>query len=195
MSPLGGQIHPTATVEEGAEIGPGTFVWHYVHVRSGARIGPHCVLGMGVYVDHDVTLGARVRLQNHVSVYAGVTLGDDVFVGPSAVFTNDCYPRAGSADWEIIPTRVEQGASIGANATVICGITLAEWSMVGAGSVVTQSTSPHELVVGNPARHHGWVCSCGRPLTVSGPEAPVGHCRKCILTFRLERPAPRPPER
>ncbi len=156
--------HPTAVVEEGAEIGEGTRIWHFAHVRSGARIGRNCNIGKDVYVDTGVEIGDGVKIQNGVSVYRGVRLGDRVFVGPHAVFTNDKYPRAFSEDWEVVPTVVEEGASIGANATIVCGVTLGRYSMVAAGSVVTRDVPDHGLVVGVPARLVGFVCICGRPL-------------------------------
>src|SRR6266568_2811628 len=136
-------------------------VWHHAHIRRGAVIGPDSVIGKNVFVDADVRIGARSKIQNNVSVYRGVALAEEVFVGPSAVFTNDRTPRAVAPDWVVTPTRVRRGASIGANATVICGIELGSWSMVAAGAVVTRSTLDHQLVAGNPARHHGWVCECG----------------------------------
>ena len=179
MSPNGDlpppSIHPTAVVEDGAEIGTGTRVWHFAHVRAGARIGERCVLGKSVFVDAGAVVGSGCRIQNFVSIYAGVTLEDDVFVGPSAVFTNDRYPRAGNDDWHPLPTLVRRGASIGANATLVCGITVGEWAMVGAGAVLTQDVEPHRLVVGNPAKAVGWVCRCGRKV----PEGPGGVCPVC----------------
>lgn len=149
-------IHPTAEVEDGASIGPGTKVWHLVHVRGTATIGANCTIGRNVYVDADVTVGNDVKIQNNVSVYTGVTIEDKVFVGPSAVFTNDLRPRA-TGGWAITPTLVRTGASIGANATLVCGVTVGEYAMVAAGSVVTKNVEPHRLVAGNPARPLGWV--------------------------------------
>jgi acetyltransferase-like isoleucine patch superfamily enzyme len=154
-------IHPSALVEDGAVLGERTRVWHHAHIRSAATIGPDATIGRNVYVDAGVRVGARTKIQNNVSVYRGVELADEVFVGPSAVFTNDRSPRAVSPDWVVTPTLVGRGASIGANATVVCGIELAAWSMVAAGAVVTRSTREYQLVAGNPARHHGWVCRCG----------------------------------
>jgi len=171
-SPL---IHPTAVVEDGAEVGVGTRVWHFAHVRSGARIGERCVLGKSVFVDSGAVIGAGCRIQNFVSVYSGVTLEDDVFVGPSAVFTNDRYPRATGGKWELVPTLVRAGASIGANATVLCGLTIGELAVVGAGAVVTADVEPHRLVVGNPANPVGWVCRCGRVV----PGGPRTACPAC----------------
>ena len=156
-----GFIHPSAVVEDGAQVGEGTTVWHHAHIRTGAVVGPDSVIGKNVYVDAGARIGARSKIQNNVSVYRGVELADEVFVGPGAVFTNDRTPRAVAPDWVVTPTRVRRGASIGANATLVCGIELGSWSMVAAGAVVTRSTRDHQLVAGNPARHHGWVCRCG----------------------------------
>ena len=168
-------IHPTAVVEDGAEVGAGTRVWHFAHIRSGARIGERCVLGKSVFVDAGVVIGAGCRIQNFVSVYSGVTLEDDVFVGPSAVFTNDRYPRASGGEGEALPTLVRAGASIGANATVLCGLTIGELAVVGAGAVVTADVEPHRLVVGSPAKPVGWVCRCGRVV----PGGPGTSCPVC----------------
>jgi len=145
-------IHPSANVSPQAEIGDGTKVWINVQVRENARIGANCVLSKDVYVDHAVTIGDRCKIQNGVAVYHGVTLGNDVFVGPNAVFTNDRVPRAFNTDWKITPTVVKEGASIGANATIVCGVELGEYSMVAAGSVVIRDVPPYTLVAGNPAR-------------------------------------------
>jgi len=156
-----GTVHPTAVVEPGAQLGPGTKVWHHAHVRSGAIVGSGCVLGKNVFVDAGVRIGNGVKVQNNVSVYAGVTLEDEVFVGPSAVFTNDRVPRATAQTWELLPTLVCRGASIGANATLVAGIVIGPWAMVAAGAVVTRSVDDHELMAGNPARRLAWVCRCG----------------------------------
>lgn len=172
-------VHESAIVERGATIGSGTSVWHHAHVRAGATIGEGCTLGKNVFIDAGVEIGDRVKIQNNVSVYRGVTLEDEVFVGPSAVFTNDRFPRAVSSDWEVVPTLVCRGASIGANATLVCGITVGPWGTVAAGAVVTRDVASHEVVAGNPARRLGWVCRCGRLLArTSGglePQA-CGHC-------------------
>ena len=157
-------VHPTAIVEDGAMIGEGTRIWHFAHIRKGAIIGKNCNIGKDVYIDVNVHIGNNVKIQNGVSVYRGVTIEDDVFLGPHAVFTNDLYPRSFNKDWKVIPTLVKKGASIGANATIICGVIIGEYSMVGAGSVVTRDVPPHGLVYGNPARLRGFVCYCGRPL-------------------------------
>jgi UDP-2-acetamido-3-amino-2,3-dideoxy-glucuronate N-acetyltransferase len=150
-------VHPTAEVEQGAELGPGTKVWHLTHIRSTARIGAGCTIGRNVYVDAGVVIGDRAKVQNNVSVYVGVTLEDEVFVGPSAVFTNDLYPRAQNPDWVVTPTMVRRGASIGANATIVCGKEIGEYAMVAAGALVSRDVQPYQLVAGNPARHFGWV--------------------------------------
>lgn len=172
-------VHPTAIVEDGAVIGAGTKVWHHAHVRSGAAIGSDTQLGKNVYVDEGAVIGDRVKIQNNVSVYRGVTIGDEVLVGPSAVFTNELWPRARAGDFEVTPTAVGRGVAIGANATIICGVTLGEYATVGAGSVVTHDVEHHELVVGNPARHHGWVCDCGR-LVSREVERPTDlRCGRC----------------
>lgn len=144
-------IHPTAHVSDQADIGVGTKIWINVQVRENAQIGKDCILSKDVYVDHAVKIGDRCKIQNSVSVYNGVEIGDDVFVGPNACFTNDKVPRAFNADWVITPTRIDNGASIGANATIVCGITIGEFAMVAAGSVVTKDVPPYTLVMGNPA--------------------------------------------
>jgi acetyltransferase-like isoleucine patch superfamily enzyme len=173
------RVHETAIVEGGATIGEGTSVWHHSHVRSGAVLGADCVLGKNVYVDADVVVGDRCKLQNNVSVYHGVTIGNDVFVGPAVTFTNDLVPRAFNADWRVTPTAVHDGASIGANATIVCGTTLGEYCMVAAGATVTRDVAPYELVRGTPARHAGWVCRLGHVVSRAA-ERPVGavcpHC-------------------
>lgn len=154
-------VHPTAVVEDGVELGPGVKIWHHCHVRSGASIGEGTQLGKGVFVDAGVRVGARVRAQNHVYLPAGLTVADDVFLGPGATLTNDVYPRA-AADWELTPTVLGRGSSVGANATVVAGRHLGPWSVVGAGSVVTRPIEAFELVAGNPARRLGWVDRPGK---------------------------------
>ena len=145
-------IHPTASVSPKAQLGAGTKVWINVQIRENAVIGVNCIVSKDVYIDHTVTIGDRCKIQNSVSVYHGVTIGNDVFVGPNACFTNDRVPRAFNADWKITPTVVKDGASIGANSTLICGITVGEYAMIAAGSVVTRDVAPYTLVMGNPAR-------------------------------------------
>ncbi len=156
--------HPTAVVES-EDIGEGTRIWHFAHVRQGSKIGKNCNVGKSVYVDTEAVIGDNVKIQNFVSVYKGVVIEDDVFVGPSATFTNDLYPRAFIWDEEhVVPTLVRRGASIGANSTVICGVTIGEYAMVGAGSVVSRNVPPFALVLGNPAEVRNWICYCGRRL-------------------------------
>ena len=169
-------IHPTAEIERGARIGEGTRIWHFVHIRSGAVVGANCTLGYNVYIDKDVSIGSNVKLQNRVSVYAGVTLEDGVFVGPHATFTNDTYPRSiapdgsllNSEDWPKVPTLVKYGASIGASAVVIAGVTIGRWAMIGAGAIVTHDIPDHGLAIGRPARLVGYACACGRTLERNG---------------------------
>lgn len=175
-------IHPTAIVEGGVQVGAGTRIWHHAHIRKGATIGEGCNLGKNVYVDAGVIVGDRVKVQNNVSVYAGVELGDDVFVGPSAVFTNDRVPRAADS-WTLSPTIVRRGASIGANATVVAGIEIGEWAMIGAGAVVVRSVEPYEVVVGNPAHRLGWTCQCGNER-VRSHEAAAIDCEDCGTHLR-----------
>lgn len=158
-------IHPTAVIDADVAIGPGTKIWHFVHVLSGSRIGRGCVLGQNVMVGPKVTIGDGCKLQNNVAVYSGVTLEDDVFCGPSCVFTNVLTPRAFvERKTEFAPTLVRRGASIGANATIICGHTIGAYAMVGAGAVVTKDVPDFALVVGNPARRIGWVSRSGDRL-------------------------------
>lgn len=159
-------IHATACVDEGSTIGEGTRVWHFCHIQSGAEIGCNCSLGQNVNIASNVKIGDGVKIQNNVSVYEGVELADYVFCGPSCVFTNDLTPRAkytkGSSNY--VHTCVDTGASIGANATVVCGHTIGEWAMIGAGAVVASDVAPHALMLGVPARRRGWVCECGAVL-------------------------------
>ena len=157
-------VHPTAVVDKTAVIGDGTKVWHFVHVRENAEIGRECVLGHSVYVGEGVKIGNRVKLENRATVYPGVKIEDKVFVGPHVTFTNDPFPRSFSTDWKIVPTLVREGASIGAGTVVMCGVTIGEYAMIGAGSVVTKDIPPHALAYGNPAEVRGFACKCGRKL-------------------------------
>jgi UDP-2-acetamido-3-amino-2,3-dideoxy-glucuronate N-acetyltransferase len=159
-------IHPTANLAANAEIGLGTKVWINVQVREDAVVGEDCILAKDVYVDLGVIIGDRCKIQNGVSVYSGVRLGDDVFVGPYVSFTNDRIPRAFNATWEIIETIVENGASIGANATIVCGVTIGEFAMIAAGSVVTRDVPPYTLVMGNPARPVSRIDRMGQRIDV-----------------------------
>lgn len=158
-------VHSTAIVEDGANIGADTKIWHHGHIRSGSIIGVGCVLGKNVFIDAGAVIGDRCKIQNNVSVYHGVTIANDVFVGPAATFTNDLVPRAFNASWKISETHVGDGASIGANSTIVCGHSLGEYSMVAAGATVTKNVAAHQLVAGTPARHLGWVCRCGHVVS------------------------------
>lgn len=180
---VAGLVHETAIVEDGAGLGHGTRVWHHCHIRAGAQVGRDCTLGKNVFIDVGVVVGDRVKIQNNVSVYRGVTLEDEVFVGPSVVFTNDLFPRASSADWQVIPTLVRHGASLGANATLVCGVEIGRWAMIAAGAVVTRDVAPHELVAGNPARRLGWVCRCGQVLTRTTAQPGPERCSVCGAVF------------
>ena len=158
-------IHPTAVVDDGVHIGAGTTVWHFCHLLAGTRIGQNCVLGQNVMAGPDVVIGDGVKIQNNVSIYRGVTLEDEVFCGPSCVFTNVLTPRAFiDRKSELLPTLVRRGATIGANATIVCGVTIGRYAMVGAGAVVTHDVADYALVVGNPARRMGWVSRAGERL-------------------------------
>jgi UDP-2-acetamido-3-amino-2,3-dideoxy-glucuronate N-acetyltransferase len=158
--------HPTAVIDDDVEIGEGTKIWHFAHILSGSRIGARCVIGQNVMIGPNVRIGNGCKIQNNVSIYEAVTLEDDVFCGPSMVFTNVRVPRAHvSRKAEFAPTLVKRGASIGANATIICGNTIGAYAMIGAGAVVTREIRPHVLVVGNPARRIGWVSRSGDRLS------------------------------
>lgn len=171
-------VHETAEIEPGAVLGAGVRIWRRAHVRTGAVIGDGASLGANVFIDEGVRVGARAKIQNNVSVYEGVDLGEEVFVGPAVVFTNDLNPRA-TGPWVLTPTFVHDGASVGANATVVCGNELGEHCLVGAGAVVTRPVLPHQLVLGNPARPQGWVCRCGVVVSRS-PERPADlACEDC----------------
>ena len=176
-------IHPTAVVERGAQIGEGTKIWHFAHVMPGARIGAQCVVGHACYLGN-VTIGDRCRIQNHVSVFDGVTLEDEVLLGPSCVFTNVKHPRAHvSRKEEFAPTRVGRGATIGANATVVCGHDLGAYCFLGAGAVLTSHAQPYGIYLGVPARRVGWMCRCGERLTIKDG---AGACR-CGRAYRETR--------
>ena len=180
-------IHPTANVEPTAVLGEGTRVWHRAHVRDGAIIGSGCTISKDVYVDTEVHVGNRVKIQNGVSVYKGVLLEDDVFVGPNVSFTNDSFPRAFNADWHVTPTLVRRGASIGANATVVCGVTLGPYSMVAAGSTVSNDVPPHGLVMGSPARLVGYMCRQGHRMRADGSLDYISQyrCDSCEETLKV----------
>ncbi len=183
-------IHPTADVSPHATLGEGTKVWHQAQVREGAVLGRNCILGKGAYVDFGVQIGDNVKIQNRASVYHGVTLENGVFVGPHVIFTNDQTPRAinpdGSLksedDWELGRILVKEGASLGAGAVIVTGVTIGRFAMIGAGSVVTKDVPDHGLVYGTPARLVGYVCACGHRLVESGERldgAAVWRCPVC----------------
>ncbi|HEY4942131.1 MAG TPA: acyltransferase [Rhizomicrobium sp.] len=170
-------VHPSAIVDEGARIGEGTRIWHWVHVSGGARIGGRCSLGQNVYVGNDVTIGDNVKIQNNVSVFDAVTLEDDVFCGPSMVFTNVYNPRAAVVRKdEYRRTLVKRGATLGANCTIVCGVTVGVGAFVGAGAVVTQDVPDYALVVGVPARRIGWMSEFGERLALPLEGAAVAVC-------------------
>ena len=180
---MGHTSHPTAIIDPGAVIGDDTRIWQWVHVSSGARIGPGCSLGQNVFVGNRVNIGANCKIQNHVSVYDNVTLEDDVFCGPSMVFTNVINPRSHiSRKHEYRDTLVKRGATLGANCTIICGVTIGRYAFVGAGAVITRDVPDYALFVGNPARHTGWMCACGGKLAVESPSSPVV-CAACSSEY------------
>ena len=183
-------IHPTAIVET-ENIGDGTKIWHFVHVREKSKIGSNCNIGKGVYIDTEVVIGNNVKIQNFATIYKGVIIEDDVFIGPAVVFTNDLYPRA--FEWgeeRVVKTVVKKGASIGANSTIICGIEIGEYAMIGAGSVVTKSVPPYALVYGNPAKLRSFVCYCGRKLVEVIEESEdrvVYKCSHCGKDVKIKK--------
>jgi UDP-2-acetamido-3-amino-2,3-dideoxy-glucuronate N-acetyltransferase len=174
-------IHSSAVIDADVEIGEGTKIWHFTHVLSGSRIGANCVLGQNVMIGPNVSIGSGCKIQNNVSLFEGITLEDDVFCGPSMVFTNVLLPRAHvSRRHEFLPTIVRRGASIGANATIVCGHVIGAYAMVGAGAVVTREVPAHALVAGNPARRLGWVSRSGERL---GPDLV---CPRTAEHYRLD---------
>jgi len=176
-------VHESAYVDDGAVVGDGTKVWFFSHVQSGSTLGRKCIIGQNVNIDRDVTIGNGVKIQNNVSVYKGVTVEDDVFLGPSCVFTNVLNPRAHvERKTEFAPTVVGRGATVGANSTIVCGHDLGAYCMVGAGAVVTKAVPAHALVIGVPAQQVGWVCRCGERL----PEGPAElACTRCGDRYAL----------
>lgn len=180
-------VNEHAVVDDNVEIGEGTKIWHFTHVQSGARIGSHCTIGQNVNVANDVTIGNYVKIQNNVSVYEGVTLEDYVFCGPSMVFTNildprSKYPQVGAKYY--VKTLVKEGASLGANCTIVCGHTIGRFAFVGAGAVVTKDVPDFALVVGNPARIVGWVSEAGKKLDF-GKDG-IAFCEKSGKKYKLE---------
>jgi len=183
-------VHPTAVVDDDVVLGEGARVWHFVHVSRGARIGQNCVLGQNVFVGANVRLGDGVKVQNNVSIYEGVEIDDDVFLGPSCVFTNVLEPRAFiEKKTEFRRTRVGRGASVGANATVLCGHELGAYCLIGAGSVLIKGAREYEVLVGNPARSIGWACRCGVRLA---PGVGERACVACSLRYDVDATSCRP---
>ena len=178
-------VHKSSYVDDDVEIGEGTKIWHFCHIQSGARIGKRCSLGQNVNISNHVTIGDGCKLQNNVSLYEGVELEDYVFCGPSCVFTNDLTPRAkypkGSAGYK--KTLVKEGASVGANATIVCGHTVGKWALIGAGAVVASDVPDHALMLGVPAKQKGWVCRCGEKLVFEGGKAV---CKVCGTGYTKE---------
>jgi UDP-2-acetamido-3-amino-2,3-dideoxy-glucuronate N-acetyltransferase len=179
-------VHESSYVDDGCEIGAGTKIWHFSHVMSGARIGKGCNLGQNVVVSPKVVIGDNVKIQNNVSIYTGVTLEDDVFCGPSMVFTNVVNPRSHvSRKDEYRATLVKIGASLGANSTVVCGHTVGRYALIGAGSVVTKDVPDFALIVGNPGRISGWMCSCGIKLAAGATPPAEAECTACRRRYRV----------
>lgn len=177
--------HPSACIDEGCDIGEGTRIWHFTHVMPGARVGRGCNLGQNVMIASAVVIGDNVKIQNNVSVYTGVLIEDDVFCGPSVVFTNVVNPRSQvSRKGEYQQTLVRRGATIGANATVLCGHTLGRFAFVGAGALVTRDVPDHALVVGNPGRITGWMCECGIKLAAGSTPPSSATCGTCGTRYQ-----------
>jgi UDP-2-acetamido-3-amino-2,3-dideoxy-glucuronate N-acetyltransferase len=178
-------VHESSYVDSGSRIGSGTKIWHFCHVMAGARIGRGCTLGQNVLVSPDVVIGDNVKIQNNVSVYTGVTLEEDVFCGPSVVFTNVINPRSHvTRRAEFQATLVKRGATVGANCTVVCGRTIGRYAFVGAGAVVTRDVPDHALVTGNPARIAGWMCRCGVKLASGAMPPGEAACTVCGTKFQ-----------
>lgn len=178
-------VHESSYIDENVQIGPGTKIWHFSHVMSTARIGENCNIGQNVVISPGVILGNGVKVQNNVSIYSGVICEDDVFLGPSMVFTNVINPRAFiERKAEFKQTLIKQGATIGANATIICGHTIGQYAMIGAGTVISKDVPDYALVYGNPARQQGWVCQCGVKLVFEENHA---QCAACHKKYSLNR--------
>jgi len=175
------KIHPTADVSPKARIGDGTKIWNQAQVRENCEIGSECNIGKDVYIDFDVKIGNRVKIQNGVSVYHGVVIEDDVFMGPHCITTNDLFPRSWVSEFAVRKTLIKRGASVSAGAILVCGITVGEYAMIGAGAIVTKDVPSHALVVGNPARVIGFVCKCGQRVSEGTKEGAnvVFACKKC----------------
>ena len=183
--------HPTATIDEGSSIGSGTRIWHYTHIMPAAMIGENCILGQSVFVGTNVIIGNNVKVQNNVSIYTGVTIEDDVFLGPSMVFTNVLNPRSTiERKDEFKPTLIKKGATIGANATIICGVNIGQYAFIGAGTVVTKEVPSYALVVGNPAKHIGWMSEYGHKLAFNKDgiaRCPEGHDKYALIHGSVKR--------
>jgi len=179
--------HPTAIIDAGAQIGAGSRIWHWVHISAGARIGRSCSLGQNVFIGNRVSIGDNVKIQNNVSVYDGVTLEDDVFRGPSMVFTNVYNPRSAvPRKNEYRPTLVKQGATLGANCTIVCGVTIGEHAFIGAGAVITNDTLPYALMTGVPARQIGWMSAQGERLQLPLKGSGEAVCSASGQAYRLD---------
>jgi UDP-2-acetamido-3-amino-2,3-dideoxy-glucuronate N-acetyltransferase len=178
-------IHPTAIVDKGAAIGQGTKIWHFTHIMSDARIGTNCIIGQNVFIGSGAILGNSIKVQNNVSIYEGVILEDDVFCGPSMVFTNVFNPRSFiSRKKEFRKTLVKRGATIGANVTIVCGSTIGQYAFIGAGSVVTKDVPNYALVYGNPGKVKGWVCQCAEEIIFRSGKA---ICKACGKKYKKDR--------
>lgn len=173
-------VDPSAIVDEDVILGNGTKIWHFVHIMKEAKIGKDCVIADYVSVGRLVKIGNSVKIENRATVFEGVTVEDNVFVGPHVTFTNDLYPRSLNKDWKITPTFVKKGSSIGAGTVIVCGVTIGEYAMIGAGSIVTTSIPPYALAYGNPARIRGFVCKCGRKLELE-KETKLHVCLLCSV--------------
>lgn len=187
-------IHPSSCVDEGVIIGDNSKIWHFSHIMSGTQVGENCNIGQNVVIGPDVIVGRDCKIQNNVSIYKGVTLEDEVFCGPSMVFTNVFNPRANIRKMDqALPTLIRRGATLGANCTIVCGVTVGCWAMVGAGAVVTRNIPDHALSYGNPARLHGWVCNCGEKLdkNLLCPICGMRHVKSGDGLRAVEPPTPR----
>ena len=184
-------VHPTAVIDEGAQIGSGTRIWHFCHLMAGCKIGKHCNMGQNVFIDNNVVIGDRVKIQNNVSLYNGVSIGDDVFVGPSVVFTNVINPRSFiERKDEFKKTNIKLGASIGANATILCGIEIGNYSMIGAGSVVTTNVPAYAIMKGNPSVQSGWISRSGFSLKFDSNN--IARCPETGESYKLHNGVVKP---
>lgn len=180
-------VDSTAVVDDDVKIGDGTKVWHFVHIMKDAKIGKDCIIADYVHIGRTVKIGDKVKIENRATIYEGVIIDDDVFVGPHVVFTNDLYPRSSNPDWKILPTFVKKGSSIGAGSVVVCGVTIGEYALIGAGSVVTKNVPPFSLTYGNPARVQGFICKCGKKFEVlkKTEKNVLMLCRRCNESYEI----------